>query len=59
MEIDFKLLERRIVEEFQSENKRFGKTVYPMDIAKIAAKAATLAIQKYHEQALQSQRENR
>lgn len=57
MDIDFKQLERRIVEEFQGENKRFGKTVYPMDAVKIAARAATIAIQKYHEQVLQSQQE--
>jgi len=59
LDIDFKELERDVINELLSANKRAGKTVYPTDIVEIAARAVVIALQKYHEQVLQSQRENR
>lgn len=57
LDIDFKELERDVINELLSANKRAGKTVYPTDIVEIATRAAILAIEKYHQQVLQSQQE--
>ncbi|NGP58821.1 hypothetical protein FLT15_31575 [Paenibacillus thiaminolyticus] len=58
IDIDFKELENAVVNEFKSQNKMAGKTLFPEDIVAISARVAIVAIQKYHEAFHQSQQEN-